>query len=147
VVTPVEVSREDYRTAMADLGATDEQALAITVMACAWRLSVVSVAVGLLALVVAAVLGTLPSVSPRIALAAVAPLVIGFLVSLPFAFAGALHSFRRGVSRDARLRFGNGGAVYVYYGWRYAFRGRRRPWGAMTAQEQQVADPRRFNGE
>lgn len=132
---------------MADLEATDEQALAVAVMAWAWRLTVVSAVGALLALAVAALLGTLRTASPWIALAALAPLLLGFVVSLPFALTGALHSFGRDVSWGARLRFGNGWAVYGYYGWRYAFRGRRRPWGAMTSQEQQAANPRRFSGD
>lgn len=141
----VRAAREDYRTAVEDLDATEEQALAVAVMACAWRLSVVSAAGGLLALAAAGAAGALSWASRWIVLAILAPLLLGFVVSLPLACAGALHAFGHDVSRDARLRFGNGGSVYVYYGWRYAFRGRRRPWGAMTHEERIAVNPDRLD--
>ena len=108
MVNPAEVARADYRTAMADLEATDEQALAVAVMAWAWRLTLVSVVGALIALAVAAAVGAISPAGPWLAMVAVSPLVLGFVVSLPFMFSGALHAFRRGghASRPSRVPAG-----------------------------------------
>jgi hypothetical protein len=147
VLDLVRISRLDYETARADLEATCQQSLAVAVMAWAWRLTAATLTFGLLALGIAAVFGRVLKAAPWIALAALAPLLVGVVVSFPLGFAGGLQSFGRARSREASLRFGTGGFVYVYYGWRYAFRGRRRPWGALSRDEKLAVNPSRFGAD
>jgi hypothetical protein len=71
------------------------------------------------------------------------PQMAAFLLTFPVGWFATLQTWYRG-SRDARIRFGMASSLaYPYYGWRYAYRGRRRPWGAMTREEQMLANPKR----
>lgn len=141
----VALSRVDYQTALDDLEATEEQAFLVAVNASAWRAVAVLVPVGCVVGLVLLASGARPllvAVVPP-ALAAIGPLVVALIVGLPASFAAGAQTFYRG-SREARLRFGAGGwLAYVYYGWRYAFRQRQRPWGAMTVAEKRISNPRR----
>ncbi len=137
--------RADYRAATRDLEATGEQAFLVAVHAFAWRLAAVLLPVGCAAGLVLLVSGARPLVVSLVplAVAAFGPLFAAMIVGLPASFVAGAQPFYRG-SRDARLRFGAGGWLsYVYYGWRYAFRGRQRPWGAMTVAEKRASNPRR----
>lgn len=138
-------SRVDYRTALTELDASEEQAFLVAAHACAWRIAVVLLPVSFVASLVMFAIGTRPAlpvvVLPVIAL--VGPLAVTMIVSFPVLFVAGAQTFYRG-SRDAQVRFGAGGwLAYVSYGWRYAFRGRQRPWGAMTLAEKRVSNPRR----
>lgn len=136
--------RTDVSTARRDLEATGAQAFVLAAHACAWRLAArtaplaMLVAGGLIvldaasgsALLLAAVLGAL------------GPHLLAMLLTFPVAGYATLQAWHRG-SPAARGRFGLTGLVYLYYGWRYAFRGRRRPWAAVTRAEQVVSNPDR----
>jgi hypothetical protein len=138
-------SRADYATALSDLGATPGQAFVVAAHAMAWRLVAVLLPVGTVASLVLLATGvTSPAAAALPAAAAVVgPLALVMVGTFPVAFIGGAQTFYRGSPR-ARTRFGaGGGSVYMYYGWRYAFRGRRRPWGAMTVEEKRLSNPRR----
>jgi hypothetical protein len=75
-------------------------------------------------------------------LGAFGPQGLAFLLTFPVDWFATLQTWYRG-SRDARLRFGITDFVYPYYGWRYAFRGRTRPWGALTYEERVRLNPER----
>jgi hypothetical protein len=141
----VALARADYETAMDDLDATEEQAFLVAVGAFAWRVVAVLLPTGCVVSLVLLAAGVRPlavAVAPPAA-AACGPLIVAMFVGLPASFVAGAQPFYRG-SRDARLRFGAGGSLaYLYYGWRYAFRGRLRPWGAMTVAEKRASNPRR----
>jgi hypothetical protein len=136
--------RADLESARVDLEATGAQAFVLAVHAFAWRLAAITLPVALAisgwfvlrekvrpdALLFAAALGTL------------GPQMAAFLVTFPVNWFATLQTWFRG-SRQARMRFGITGLVYPYYGWRYAYRDRRRPWGAMTREEQVLSNPKR----
>ncbi|HUR13300.1 MAG TPA: hypothetical protein VM097_02275, partial [Mycobacteriales bacterium] len=79
-------------------------------------------------------------------LGALGPQMAAFLLTFPVDWFATLQTWYRG-SREARLRFGITGFVYPYYGWRYAFRGRTRPWGALTHAERVHLNPERAGVE
>ncbi len=134
----------DVDTAMSDLEATGAQAFVLAAHALAWRTCTVTLPIalavaGALILRGEATPGALP-IGAVIGL--LGPQALAGFLTFPVMWAATLQTWFRG-SRDARLRFGITSFVYNYYGWRYAFRGRRRPWGAMTRKERALSDPRR----
>jgi hypothetical protein len=140
------MARDDYRTAIADLEATPEQACLIAVHALAWRagpvLLPVALLVGLVLLLTGVVDAPLAALLPAAAI--VGPVLLAMVLTFPVAFVAGIQSFSRGTATENQRRFGTSpGTVYVYYGWRYAFRGRRRAWGALTVAEKRLANPRR----
>jgi hypothetical protein len=138
------ISRADFETAIMDLGASPEQAFVVAVHAMAWRLVVVLLPVGCvvgLAVLMTGVSRPLLAALPA-CVAIVGPLGLAIFGTFPVAFVAAAQTFYRG-STEARIRFGASGSAYLYYGWRYAFRGRQRPWGAMTMEEKRLSNPRR----
>jgi hypothetical protein len=134
----------DVQTARRELEASGSQAFVLAAHALAWRLAVVTLPVAVAAsgwfvvhgdarasvLLIAAALGGL------------GPQMAAFLLTFPVDFFASAQTLFRG-SRDARLRFGITNFVYPYYGWRYAFRGRTRPWGALTKEERIRVNPGR----
>lgn len=136
--------RADVETARAELEATGAQAFVLAAHTFAWRLAAVTLPV------VVAVTGgyvldgkTRPSALLLAAgLGVFGPQMAVFLLTFPVTWFATLQTWFGG-SCDARMRFGITGLVYPYYGWRYAYRGRRRPWGAMTREEQVVSNPKR----
>jgi hypothetical protein len=72
------------------------------------------------------------------------PQVLALIISDAASLIPDLRSLIRG-NHEQRVRFGIGGTgAYLYYGWRYAFRHRRRPWGALT-HEEKLALPSRIS--
>jgi hypothetical protein len=138
--------RTDVATARADLEAGAAEAYVLAVHALAWRTTLLTLPVSLVvagwfvargdadpsALLVAAGLGVLV---PQ----------VGGPADAPVDVLATLRTWRRG-SRAEKVRFGLVYAVYPYYGWRYAFRGRRRPWGALTREERLRVNPNRVGG-
>jgi hypothetical protein len=136
--------REDVARARAELEATRSQAFLLAVHTFAWRLTVVTLPV---ALAVTGGFVVRGDARPSALLFAAGfcffgPQMAAFLLAFPLLWFATLQTWFRG-SRDARMRFGITGFVYPYYGWRYAYRDRRRPWGAMTREEQVLANPKR----
>lgn len=136
--------RVDVERARADLEATRSQAFVLAAHALAWRVTPVTLPA---ALVMAGVFVLRGEARPSALLFAAVvglfgPQMATFLGTFPVAWFAGLQTWYRG-SRDARIRFGATWFVYPYYGWRYAYRHRRRPWGAMTREEQRLANPRR----
>jgi hypothetical protein len=136
--------RVDYRIAQSDLGATDQQAFLVAANALAWRLAALMLPMA--ALVDVVVLLTRDAGTGTAALvlgvAVLGPLVGVLLVTFPVAFIAGIQPFYRGTDAE-RTRFGTTSFVYQYYGWRYAFRGRTRPWGALSLEEKRRTNPRR----
>ena len=134
----------DYAAATGDLEATHEQAVVLLWFAFAWRITAVLLPLAVVAGAVSVVAGG-PLLQSAIwpGLAVLAPQLVAAGITFPMAFAGSIQSFYRG-SHDARIRFGTTGLVYPYYGWRFAYRGRKRPWGALTSEEKRAVNPRRF---
>lgn len=128
--------RRDVSAAEADLEATHAQALVVAAHAFAYRLCVLVLPIAVITVLIVAGMNGSPwaQAFALAALVTLAPLGAAILLTFPIAFWGGLQSFWRG-SRDAQFRFGSGGYVYLYYGWRYAFRGRTRPWGALSTEE------------
>lgn len=136
--------RTDLETARVDLEASAAEALVLAVHALAWRVTVLTLPVSLIVagwfvargeadpsvLVVAAVLGAL------------CPQVLAGILTIPVGVFATIRTWRRG-SRAEQIRFGLTYAAYPYYGWRYAVRGRRRPWGALTREERLRVNPKR----
>ena len=92
----------------------------------------------------AAAMGFQGSLRPRVgylALLAFAPLLVTFLLTFPLTFVAAAQGV---FGRQVTDRFAFGGSVYVYYGWRYAFQRRLRPWGALTQEERSERNPQRL---
>jgi hypothetical protein len=139
--------RADVETAGADLEASGLQAAVLAVHAFAWRLSAVTLPLAVVVTARFVADGDAQPVTLLFAAGAgiVAPQWAAFLLTFPIAGSAALLTWhhRRPQSREARLRFGITGLVYPYYGWRYAYRGRRRPWGAMTREEKMRSNPKR----
>jgi hypothetical protein len=136
--------RADVERARADLEATPAQAFVLAAHAFAWRVAPVTL---LVALTVAGAFVARGDARPsELLFAAVVglfgPQMAAFLLTFPVAWFAMLQTWYRG-SRDAQIRFGTTGLVYPYYGWRYAYRDRRRPWGAMTREERILANPKR----
>lgn len=136
--------RADMERARADLEATRSQAFVLAAHTFAWRVTPVTLPV---ALVVAGAFVRQGDARPSALLFAAGvgffgPQMAAFLLTFPIGWFATLQTWYRG-SPDARMRFGVTGFVYPYYGWRYAYRGRRRPWGAMTREEQMLANPKR----
>jgi hypothetical protein len=135
--------RLDVRTAEKDLEATRAQALVVAAHALGYRLGALVLPFAVFTAFVTGVDGTGWAQAFTVAaLVTLTPLGAAFLVTFPIAFWGSLQAFWRG-SRDAQIRFGSGGSVYLYYGWRYAFRRRRRPWGALSPEERRQQDSER----
>jgi hypothetical protein len=134
----------DYRTAQSDLGATDQQAFLIAANALAWRLAALMLPTAALVDVVVLLTGLAGASTAAVVLgvAVLGPLVGVFLVTFPVGFIAGVQPYYRG-SAEARTRFGATSLVYPYYGWRYAFRGRTRPWGALSLEEKRLSNPRR----
>jgi hypothetical protein len=131
----------DVDTAEVELEATGAQAFLVAVHALAWRCSIVLVPAAWIV-----VLLGVPANQRAVALGV--GTLVGFFgaqavatfLTFPVAYFATGQTWFGG-SRDARIRFGTTGFVYNYYGWRYAFRGRTRPWGALTREEQVARDP------
>lgn len=136
--------RADVETARVDLEATGAQAFVLTAHAFAWRLAALTFPVAVAVTAVFVVVGDVQPSGLLLAagLGVFGPQMLAFLLTFPVAFVATSQTWFRG-SRDARMRFGITGFVYNYYGWRYAYRGRRRPWGAMTREEQVMSNPKR----
>jgi hypothetical protein len=135
---------QDVSTAREELEATRSQAFVLAAHAFAWRLSVVTLPV---AVAVSGLFLVRGDVSASVVLLAAVvgafgPQMAAFMLTFPVDYFATLQTWYRG-SRDARLRFGTTGLVYPYYGWRYAFRGRARPWGALTREERVLLNPKR----
>ena len=131
-------------TAIRDLEASPAQAAMVAANAFAWRSGLLLVPLAILVPVAALALG---AVDLRLAVllaatATVAPLAVAFAVTFPLGFFAVLQTWYRG-SHEAQVRFGGTNFGFLYYGWRYAFRARQRPWGAMTREEKQQANPER----
>lgn len=136
--------RADVERARADLEATRSQALVLAAHAFAWRVTPVTLPA---ALVAAGAFVRQGDARPSALLFAAGvgffgPQMAASLLTFPVGWFATWQTWYRG-SRDARIRFGATGFVYPYYGWRYAYRDRRRPWGAMTREEQMRANPKR----
>ena len=136
--------RADVGAARVDLEATGAQAFVLAGHALAWRLAAVTLPV---AVATTGWLVLQEDVPPDAMLFAAAlgifgPQMAAFLLTFPVNFFATLQTWFGG-SREARQRFGMTGFVYPYYGWRYAYRDRRRPWGAMTREEQALSNPKR----
>lgn len=131
--------RLDFTTARGDLSAGGTQAAGIAAMAWAWRVTALTSALSLLVAVVLVLVGSLDGHVGRLVLLGLSPLLATFIVTFPLTFVAA----SQGLFSRSTDRFAFGGNVYFYYGWRYAFRGRTRPWGAMTREEKVLANPRR----
>ncbi len=137
--------RADVETARRDLEATRTQAFVVAAHALAWRMTVVTLPVALL---VAGVLVLRAQARPSqlllaAALAVLGPQFLAGILTFPAQFFAMFQTFYRG-TRGARLRFGVTSFAFNYYGWRYAFRGRQRSWGALTRDEQLRTNPERF---
>jgi hypothetical protein len=140
---PVRAWDADIETAEVELEATGSQAFLVAVHALAWRSSMVLVPAAWIVVL-------LNAPADRMALALGVGTLIGLFgaqaiatfLTFPVAYFATGQTWFRG-SRDARIRFGTTGLVYNYYGWRYAFRGRTRPWGALTHEEQVALNPAR----
>ena len=135
--------RADVERARADLEATRSQAFVLAAHAFAWRVTPVTLAA---ALAVAGAFVRQGDARPSVLLFAAVvgffgPQMATFLLTFPVGWFATLQTWYRG-SRDARMRFGITSFVYPYYGWRYAYCHRRRPWGAMTREEQMLANPK-----
>ena len=141
---PVSAWKLDVSTAKRELEATAAQASVIAAHALAWRLALVLAPLSAFAAAVAVVVGDLHWQAILVApgLGVFVPLLLAFVLSIPADWFGGLQTWYRG-SRDARLRFGITNVVYPYYGWRYAARGRTRPWGALTREERLASNPAR----
>ena len=139
--------RTDVETAQADLQATAARAFLVAAHAFAWR----TVALTLpLAVIVAGWLVADRAAEPVVllfaaALGALGPQILATLLTVPVEWFATVQAWL-GVSRDAQVRFGIVTLVYPYYGWRYAYRGRRRPWGALTREERMRTNPKRAGG-
>jgi hypothetical protein len=136
--------RADVQAAKVELEATEAQAFVLASHALAWRLTRFVLPC---VLAVAAVLVVRGDARPAALLLAGAigilvPQALAFLLTFPVNCVATSQTWRRG-SQTAQVRFGVTGFVYNYYGWRYAYRGRQRPWGAMTRQEQAFSNPTR----
>jgi hypothetical protein len=136
--------RTDYRTAVLDLSATPEQAVLVAAHALAWRLAAILLPVAVVLGVVLLLTGAFPLAPTALICVAVivGPLVLAVFGTFPVAFVAGVQALFSS-SREAGLRFGATGLVYAYYGWRYAFWRRLRPWGALTLDEKRLADPSR----
>ena len=136
--------RADVQTARTELEATGAQAFVLAAHTFAWRLA--AVALPVVVVVTAGYVldgkATPSALLLTAGLSVFGPQMAVFLLTFPVAWFATLQTWFRG-SRDARMRFGITGFVYPYYGWRYAYRGRRIPWGAMTRDEQVVSNPKR----
>lgn len=76
-------------------------------------------------------------------LLAVLPQILALMISSVVGYGPDLVTLFRG-NREQRLRFAVGGTnAYIYYGWRYAFRQRTRPWGALSMEEKVATNPGR----
>jgi hypothetical protein len=141
---PAVAVRVDYGTAASDLGATDQQAFLVAANALAWRLTALLLPTAGLVDMVVLLTGVASASTAAVVLgvAAFGPLVGVFLVTLPLGFIAGVQPFYRGTA-EARVRFGSTSLVYQYYGWRYAFRSRARPWGALSLDEKRLSNPRR----
>jgi hypothetical protein len=142
-----DIGAADYAAAVSDLEATHVQAVVLVATAFAWRLTPVLLVIAILGSAVSLIAGLdvgLAVLWP--ALAVLGPQLLAFVCTFPVGFVAGAQTFYRG-SRDAHIRFGTTPLVYNYYGWRYAFRGRRRPWGALTPEEKQRDNPRRYTGD
>jgi hypothetical protein len=136
--------RADVERARADLEATRSQAVVLAAHAFAWRVTPVTLAA---ALAVAGAFVRQGDARPSVLLIAavvgfVGPQMATFLLTFPVAWFATVQTWYGG-SRDAWIRFGATSFGYPYYGWRYAYRDRRRPWGAMTREERMLANPKR----
>ncbi len=131
--------------ATTDLEATVAQAAMVTAYAFAWRSTLPLLPVALTVSVVVLVLGwvRLPVALVLPAAAVFGPLGLTLLLTFPLGFYAMLQTWYRG-SDVARARFGVANLGFIYYGWRYAFRGRERPWGAMTREEKLAQNPNRM---
>ena len=134
----------DVETARSDLGATRAQATVVAAHALAWRSSVVLVPLALLLAVLAIALADANPVAALLLatlLALFGPQFLAALLTFPVGFWAEGQSLFRG--RDNYLRFGVIGNAYPHYGWRYAFCGRTRQWGALTHEERVAKNPQR----
>jgi hypothetical protein len=141
-----QTAADDVLAAVSDLHASQVQARLVSTHAFAWRAALVTVPVTLLTDLVLLAAGKLDwGAAAGLMLAAfLVPQVIAVIVSALVGFLPDLLSLFRG-THEQRVRFAFGGSnAYLYYGWRYAFRGRRRPWGALTHDEKLLQNPRRM---
>lgn len=136
------MASDDVRTAVSDLKARPVQAAVVSLNAFGWRATAVLVPIALL-LVLASFGGVASIASPELVLlAALAPLAIALVLTVPAVFVPNLLTLFSG-TEEQQNRFASTSFAYPYYGWRYAFRSRTRPWGAMTAEERRAANPKR----
>lgn len=139
--------RTDIETAKVDLDAGPAQAFVLAAHALAWRAAALTLP---LAVIVAGWLVARRDAEAVIllfaaGLGALGPQVLASLLTLPVEWFATVQVWLRG-SRDAQVRFGLVGLAYPYYGWRYAYRGRRRPWGALTREERMRSNAGRAAG-
>lgn len=127
--------------AKSDLAATTAQAGGIAAMAWAWRMTALTGALALLATGGLAAWGSLADLAGYLLLFALSPLPLTFMVTFPLTFVAAAQGV---FGKQQTDRFAFGGNVYFYYGWRYAFQGRLRSWGALTHAERFERDPERL---
>ena len=142
-VNLVQQWRTDFLTARSDLEATGAQAFLVAANALAWRASALFTPAALIVAVVLVLQGGTGQVAFLLAapLGVLGPQMLVFLVTFPVGFFAVAQAWSRG-SRDARIRFsGLGGLGFKHYGWRYAYRGRTRPWGALSAAEKVAVNP------
>lgn len=140
------VAAIDVSTAVGDLGARPIQAKLISLHAFAFRADLVLLPVAVILPLFLAVSGT-ASAGAAAAIAIpilLAPQVVAWLITLVLGFIPGVVTLSRG-SHEQRVRFAfGGGMAYLYYGWRYAFRGRTRPWGALAKDEKIHQNPKRM---
>ncbi len=131
--------------ATTDLEATGAQAAMVTAYAFAWRSTPPLLPLALAVSVVVLVLGwvRLPVALVLSAAVVFGPLGLTSVLTFPLGFYATLQTWYRG-SHVARVRFGATNLAFIYYGWRYAFRGRGRPWGARTREERLAQNPSRM---
>jgi fumarate reductase subunit D len=136
--------REDFETARSDLEATKVQATLVATNAFTWRLSALLLPAAILVTGVLVPLGGQRPIAGLLVILAsfLGPPLLAGLLTYPLAFFAAIQTWYSG-SHEARIRFGTNGFVFSYYGWRYAFRGRTRPWGALSREERERLDPQR----
>lgn len=139
--------RADVETARADLDATPTQAFLVAAHALAWRASALTLPVALLLAGSRVMRGEADVVALLLAAAtgSLGPQLLTTLLTVPVEWVATVQAWV-GESRTAQVRFGLVNLAYPYYGWRYAYRGRRRPWGALTREERLQVDPIRAGG-
>jgi hypothetical protein len=134
----------DVACAEHELEATATQAAVLSLHAFAWRFALVTAPLALASTLIAVIAEDVDLVAIPLAIVIgfLAPLVAVVFLTLPLVFWAMGETWFKG-SRDGQIRFGSTALVFPYYGWRHAFRGRTRPWGALTHDERIASNPAR----